>query len=230
MVVLNLRSLLQFLPQFLISAIVSVYFLFWVKQRGDKILPSWTFIIKSQPDHVVQIYNNEISFTPLHSDKFKEDPLLFSIGTAIDSIILWILLILSLSTSGKIAVFLPNLPFILRLIIYPVIGYLTLTSIYILSMHKIGTRKLNIFLSAVIVCFLIIIFFILPSMTWIFQINLLLRILFIYFALLTAVIIIYLLQFLQNSALKNKIMLFSSALVYILIVSMVLLKLISHVH
>ena len=230
MVVLSFRALLQFLPQFLISAVVSVYFVFWVKQRDDRILPSSTFIISSHLEQKGQFYNEEIGFTPLHSDKFKEDPLLFSIGTAVVSIILWILLLLSLSTYSEIVVFLPNLSFIMRLIIYPVIGYLTLSSMYILSMHKIGHRKLNIYLSAVIVCFLILVFFFLPSMAWIFKISVLLRVLLIYFALLAAVIIIYLLQFLQNSPLKNKIMLFNSALVYILIISLVLLKLISHIH
>lgn len=230
MILFNYKSLLQFLPQFLISALVSVYFFFWTGKSDDIIIPSKTLIINSRVEQRPEIGNITGSFSPLHENKFREDPLIFYAVRALDTIILWILLLLSLSTYSRIGVFLPNLPFILRLIIYPVIGYLTLTSIYILSMDKIGTKRLNIFASAVIVVFLVLIFFFLPSMTWMFGINILLRILFIYFAMLTAVIIVYLIQFLQKSPLKNKIMLSSSLLVYILLVTMILLKLVTRVH
>lgn len=230
MVLFGFKALIQFLPQFLISAVVSIYFVFWVKQETSKILPSETLLINNQILPQPQEDYDKVSFTPLHLNKFKEDSLLYSIVTAIDSIILWILLLLSLSSYSKIVIFIPDMPFILRLVIYPVIGYFTLTSMYILSMPKIGFSRMHVFLSAVIVCFLILIFFIFPSMTWIFRINPLLRILLIYFALFAAVVIIYILQILRNSAFKNKIMLFSSILVYILIVSLILLKLLSHIN
>lgn len=230
MILFNYKSLLQFLPQFLISSILSVYFFFWIGQRYDSIIPSKSFIINSRGKLPPRIENNTVSFSPLHADKFREDPLLFSVVRVVDTIILWISLLLSLSKYSEIGILLPNLPFILRLLIYPAIGYLTLTSIYILSLNKIGTKELNVYLSAVIVCFLVLIFFFLPSMTWIFRINVVLRILSIYFALLTAVIVVYLIRLLQKSRIKNKIMLLSSVSVYILLVSMILVRFVTRFH
>lgn len=181
------------LPQFIIASMLSLYYFYWVSDAKYPVIVEASMFMHS-PTGASSSVNNEIEFSPLHPERFREDTVKIEMTRALNSVSIWIVILLVASPTETLLVLVGSLPKGIESIVFTCLAAIFAVSLFSSVVDKIGGDR-NRKITAVIVAAVIsVISFYFPTIAWITRLRTIIVILYMYLAALGVVGLGYYLQ------------------------------------
>ncbi len=219
---------LNLMPQFIIASMLSVYYFYWVsdvKYPAILGLP----VVSRAPTAVPDTGTDDVKFSPLHPEKFSEDAVKVEMTRAINSVSIWIVILLVLSPAETFFVLVGSIPANIEHIVFPCLAAVFAVSLFSSAVDKIGTDKNRKIAALAVATVISILSFYFPSILWVTRMRTIMVILVMYLAALGIFGIGYFLMWKikRNNLIRTGF--FSSVAMYGTLISLFSYQLILHI-
>lgn len=215
------------LPQFIIASMLSLYYFYWVSDVKYPVLVEPSMLVHS-PNEVSDPSADDVEFTPLHPERFREDTVKIEMTRALNSVSIWIIILLVASPTETLIVLVGSFPKSIESVVFTCLAAIFSVSLFSSVVDKIGASRNRKIAAIVVAAIISVLSFYFPSIAWITRIRTIIVILMMYLAALGVVGLGYYLQWKikRNDLIKTGFL--SSVAVYGILVSLFAYTLMLH--
>lgn len=227
MMALGISTITNLLPQFVIASLLSLYYFSWASDVKYHVLMEPSFIMSSDPPGIPS-FGHEVEFTPLHQQKFIEDSVVKQMTLALNSVALWMVIVLATSRTETVWLFVGPVPKIVSDIVFPFLAALFSVALFTSVIDRIGDEKTRRMEAVIVAGAISVLAFLLPTVSWLTRLRLVFTLLVMYFAALGVVAMSYFFQWKAKRGMVLKTRFLTSIASYSILVSLFAYSLISH--